>query len=81
MDKIRSVRIFGIALFDLSLAIVGTVALMLLFWYVHYRDLKWWPFVIAGILLAVPLGIFFHVAFGINTTLNHKLGLSRSVKK
>ena len=81
MDKIRSVRIFGLAVFDLSLAIVGTALLMLLFWYIHFRDMAWWPFVVAGILLAIPIGIFVHAAFGINTRLNHALGLSHRVKK
>jgi len=77
LKKIRSHRILGIALFDLLLAIVGTVIILLIAKWKWFPGLKNVNFVIAGILLAIPLGIFFHIIIGKNTTLNYKLGLSK----
>lgn len=76
MATLRSYRIFGIALFDLILSIIGTILIMLLFWRIHYRTLPVLNFVIAGALLAIPIGIFSHVLIGQNTKLNYVLGLS-----
>ncbi len=80
LKKIRSYRIFGIALFDLTLAIVGTVVIVLIAKRIWFPRLKVLNFVIAGVLLAIPLGIFVHILFGRDTTLNYKLGLSNAPK-
>jgi len=83
MEKLRSVRIFGIAVFDLTLAVAGTVIIMVLCRHFHKYNGKKPPlinFIIAGILLAVPIGIFVHVLFGTDTTLNYRLGLSNKPK-
>ena len=74
--EIRKYRISGIALFDLILAFLGTIIIFLIVWKWKFPELNSWKFVIAAILLAIPIGIFFHVIFGINTTLNNRLGLS-----
>jgi len=81
LKEIRSRRIFGIALFDLILAIVGAVLILLIAkwkWFPHLNTLN---FVVAGILLAIPLGIFVHIIVGKDTTLNYKLGLSNEPKE
>ena len=76
IQELRSYRIFGIAIFDLVLGMLG---LCLVFLYIHYRyysNLDKRPFIIAGILLTIPVGIVSHMLFGVNTTLNYRLGLS-----
>lgn len=82
LQQLRSHRIFGLAIFDIVSSIIGLVAIFLLSRYFYWTrkgvQLDWKPFVIAGILLAIPIGIFFHVIFGTNTSLNYKLGLSTS---
>jgi len=79
--EIRKYRIFGIAIFDLVTAIVGTIIIFLLLWKWHFSHKSPWPFVIAGTVLAIPIGIVVHIIFGINTTLNERLGLSDAPKK
>ena len=74
--EIRKYRISGIALFDLISAFLGTIIIFLMIWKWKFPELNPWKFVIAAILLAIPIGIFFHVIFGINTNLNNRLGLS-----
>jgi predicted membrane protein len=74
----RKYKIFGMAIFDLFTAMLGTVLLLLLFKHIHYQNLNNTHFIIAGILLAIPIGIIFHIIFGVNTFLNYKLGLSNS---
>lgn len=76
LQDIRSHRVFNIAIFDLVLSVVGTVIVFLFAWWKWFPKLHWWKFVIAGVLLTIPLGIFFHVIFGVNTQLNYTLGLS-----
>jgi hypothetical protein len=76
IQELRKYRIGGIALFDLILSFVGMILLFLICWYVWFRNLHWWVFVLAAIILTIPTGILFHVIFGSNTTLNNKLGLS-----
>lgn len=80
MLSIRKYRIFGIAIFDLVTAIIGMSLVFLVLWKVHYPTKDPWRFAAAGALLAIPTGIVVHVIFGINTTLNHRLGLSNSPK-
>jgi hypothetical protein len=79
--QIRKYRIFGIALFDLVLSFIGTILLFLLLKKWHFYHLQTFPFVFAAIVLAIPIGIVFHLVFGINTTLNYYLGLSDMPKK
>jgi len=76
MLQIRKYKIFGLAAFDLILAMVGMVILFLLMKKWHFPKLNTWNFVFAAIFLTIPVGIVTHVIFGINTTLNMKLGLS-----
>lgn len=80
MLTIRKYRIFGIALFDLISAIIGLVIILLICKKIHFPSLSNTPFIITGIVLAIPIGIVFHIIFGTNTTLNYKLGLSYKPK-
>lgn len=75
---IRKYKIFGLAIFDLSLSIIGMIGLFLIMWKWHFPKLNPWNFVITAIILTIPVGILFHVIFGVNTALNQKLGLSSS---
>jgi hypothetical protein len=78
MTSLRSFRIFGIALFDLVLSMV---IMTLIFLYIAPSPpLSRINFIIAAIILTIPLGIVVHVLFGINTTLNYYLGLSNKPK-
>ena len=81
LKEIRSHRVFGVALFDLILAFVGTVLILLIARWKWFPRLNALNFVLAGILLAVPLGIFFHIIIGRDTALNYKLGLSNNPEK
>lgn len=75
----RYCRIGGFAIFDIITSMLGTVAIMLAAKHYHFEKLDNINFVIAGICLAIPLGIFIHVIFGVNTRLNYTLGLSNNV--
>lgn len=81
MLAIRKYRVFGIAIFDFVTAVLGMVAVFLIAWKVHFPDKSPWPFVVAGVLLAIPVGIAVHIIFGFNTTLNQRLGLSNAPSK
>jgi hypothetical protein len=76
IKELRKPRIFGIALFDLILAFIGMALLFLGLWKWHFPKLNPWSFVIRGMILAIPVGIFMHVLFGVNTEFNYYLGLS-----
>jgi len=76
IQELRKPRIFGIALFDLILAMIIMALLFLGLWKIHFPKLNPWTFVIRGMILAIPVGIFIHVLFGVNTELNYYLGLS-----
>ena len=76
VQKLRETRLLGVALFDLVLAMIGMILLFILAWYYHFRNMAIWPFIIMAIILTVPIGIFFHVIFGIDTSINRRLGLS-----
>ena len=76
ISDLRKYRIFGISLFDLLTSIIGLIIIFLIAKYFHFKNLKSINFIIAGVLLAIPLGIIFHIIFGTNTTLNYYLGLS-----
>ena len=77
---IRKYKIFGLAVFDLIIGVIGLVGIFLLMWKWHFPELNAWHFIIAAVLLTIPTGILFHVLFGVNTKLNYKLGLSESPK-
>lgn len=73
---LRSYRIYGIALFDVIASVIGMLIIM---YFVHdhyYPELPLTNFMITGIVLTIPIGIAFHLLFGVNTTLNYYLGLS-----
>lgn len=76
MLAIRKYRIFGLAIFDLVTAMLGMIIIFLLAKWKHFPNLSIWPFIIAGALLAIPIGVAFHIIFGVNTKLNYDLGLS-----
>lgn len=76
IQQLRSHKIFGLAIFDLVLSFVGIIIIFLLVWRIHFKNLDWWKFVIAAIVVTIPIGIVFHVLFGVNTQLNYRLGLS-----
>ena len=80
IQSLRSYRIFNIALFDLVGAILGMILIFILTWYFHFKDLSIYKFVLSAILCTIPISIFFHVIFGINTQLNYNLGLSYEPK-
>ena len=76
MNNLRQYKIFGLAAFDLILAILGMLVIFLIAKRVHFPKLPVWPFVAAAVLLTLPVAITFHILFGVNTALNYKLGLS-----
>lgn len=76
IQKLRQHRIFGIAIFDLSISFIAFIALFLVAWKIHYPYLDWWKFVITAIIITIPISITFHILFGVNTQLNYTLGLS-----
>ena len=80
IKNLRSHKIFGLAIFDLAISFVFIITLFLTAWKIHFKNLDWWKFLIAALLVTIPIGITFHVLFGINTKLNYDLGLSNKPK-
>lgn len=76
LQTLRSVRVSGVAAFDLVSSIIGTIVIFLVAKRAWYPDLQTTPFIIGGAVLAVPIGVVAHVLTGTDTILNHKLGLS-----
>ena len=76
IQRLRRPRLFGIAMFDLFSSMLGTMLIFVWRRQRSFKKLPLTPFIIYGLYLAIPLGIFFHVVFGTNTTLNYNLGLS-----
>ena len=76
IQSLRSHRLFGIALFDLISSMIGMIIIFLIFRQIHFKNLSVYPFIVAGLLLAIPFGIIVHIMFGTDTTLNYFLGLS-----
>jgi hypothetical protein len=74
--KLREHRVFDIAIFDLVSSFIGIIIIALLLKHRFWPQLKSMNFVIAAILITLPLSIFSHMLFGVNTNLNYKLGLS-----
>jgi hypothetical protein len=79
LQKLRSYKIFDIAVFDLVISFIGIVLLFFISWKVHFKHQDIKKFIIAGIICTIPISITFHVLFGVNTALNYKLGLSNKV--
>ena len=76
LQTLRSFKIFGLSIFDIILSIIGIDILFVLARNHFFITLPVKNFIIAGIFLAIPIGITFHILFGKNTTLNYQLGLS-----
>lgn len=76
IEEIRKNKIFGLAIFDLVLGMLGLVMVFILTRQLFFPKLPIQNFIFAAILLTIPLGIVSHVIFGIDTTLNYRLGLS-----
>jgi hypothetical protein len=78
--NLRKPKIFGLAVFDLVVAVIGMIAIFLAMWHWHFPKLNPWHFVIAAVLLTIPVGIVIHIIFGVDTALNSRLGLSEAPK-
>ena len=76
IKDLRSHKIFGLAIFDLSISFVFIISLFMISWKSHFPNLNWRNFFITAILVTIPIGIVFHVLFGVNTQLNYTIGLS-----
>lgn len=81
LKDLRSYKIFGLAIFDLSISFIFMIALFMVSWKVHFKNLDWWKFLLVSIVVTLPIGIVFHVLFGVNTQLNYTLGLSNKPSK
>ena len=73
---LREHRIFGIAIFDLVGSFTLIVVITLILKHKYWPNLKSSNFILIGLLITLPISIFAHMLFGVNTTLNYKLGLS-----
>ena len=80
IKDLRSYKFFGLAIFDLSISFIFIISIFLLAWKTHFKNLDWWKFLIAALFVTIPIGITFHILFGINTKLNYDLGLSNKPK-
>ena len=76
INNLRKYKILGIAVFDLTVSIIGMVLLFLLVKNMYFKKLDAWKFITAALILTIPFGIIIHIFFGVNTSLNYKLGLS-----
>ena len=81
LKEIRSHKIFGLAIFDLVSSFIGIIVMFLIAWNYHFPHLDWWKFVLAAIVVTMPLSVLFHVLFGVNTQFNYILGLSYNPTK
>ena len=78
--NLRRPKVFGLAVFDLVVGMIGMIAIFLVMWHWHFPKLNPWHFVLAAVLLTIPVGITVHIIFGVDTALNSKLGLSEAPK-
>lgn len=76
LEKLRSYKALDLSLFDIVFGILGMVLIFLLCKKLYFKDLNYRPFIVAGVLLTIPVGIVAHVISGTDTALNRKLGLS-----
>lgn len=81
IQDLRKHKLFGLAIFDLVISLIFIIALFMISWKIHFKKLQWFKFVLAGILLTIPVGIVSHVLFGVDTQLNYNLGLSNKPSK
>jgi hypothetical protein len=81
IQQLRQHKIVGLAIFDLVLSFLGIISIFLISWKLHYRHLNVWNFILAGIILTIPISITFHTLFGVNSQLDYFLGLSDKPKK
>jgi len=66
IEKLRKPRILGIAIFDLVMSFIMMGIIFAILGLPVY----------IGLLLTIPVGIFAHWIFGIDTTLNYYLSIS-----
>ena len=76
LQSLRRFRVCGIVVFDTLLALIGLVIIFTIAWKFHFSKLSYGNFVVASVLLVLPIAIFSHILVGTNTNLNYKLGLS-----
>lgn len=76
LKQLRSYRIFDIAIFDVLSSMIFFSIIFIVSQRHYYPKLDWKKFILAAVLLAIPIGIVFHILFGVNTQLNYVLGLS-----
>lgn len=77
MLAIRKYRVFNIAIFDLVSSLIGMIIIFLIAKNKYFKELKIENFILAAIFVTIPIAITFHILFGVNTQLNHNLGLSK----
>jgi len=80
INELRKYKIFGMAIFDLVVSMIGMIVIFLVLKKWHFNKLRTLNFIIAAIILTIPFGIIVHIVFGVNTGLNYKLGLSYKPK-
>tara|TARA_B100002051_G_C16241078_1_gene394972 strand:- start:47 stop:295 length:249 start_codon:yes stop_codon:yes gene_type:complete len=80
INELRKYKIFGMAIFDLVVSMIGMIIIFILLKKWHFKELSTLNFIIAAIILTIPFGIIVHILFGVNTGLNYKLGLSYKPK-
>ncbi len=76
LQSLRRFRVCDLVVFDTLLAVIGLVIVFTIAWKIHFSKLPYGNFVIASVLLVLPIAIFSHILVGTNTTLNYNLGLS-----
>ena len=76
IEKLRSYRVFGLAVFDFVAGFIGLALLFLLARQMYFPKLHWYAFVLAALYATFTVGMTVHILLGINTQANYKLGLS-----
>jgi NhaP-type Na+/H+ or K+/H+ antiporter len=76
IQSIRKHKIFGLSIFDIVTSFAIMIIVFTMAWKTHFQKLKLKNFIIAALILSIPVAITIHIIFGINTKLNYKLGLS-----
>jgi NhaP-type Na+/H+ or K+/H+ antiporter len=79
IQSIRKHKIFGLSIFDIVTSFAIMIIVFTMAWKTHFQKLKLKNFIIAALILSIPVAITIHIIFGINTKLNYKLGLSYSI--
>jgi hypothetical protein len=76
MNNLRSYRVAGIAMFDVTLSIVGLALVFAVARRVWWPTRPLMPYMVTAAVLAIPIGIAFHIIFGTDSTLNARIGVS-----